>query len=78
MEMKALIITTKNKEIMKKVFVVYSPLSKKYYYGDYGQIIKWTDEIYNSDFFDTKEDAIRFIERDSDGIYQIIEIYKAS
>ena len=61
---------------MKKVFVVYSPLSKKYYYGDYGQIIKWADDIYNADFFDTKEDAIDFIKRDSDGIYQIIEIYK--
>ncbi len=51
-------------------------MTKSFYCGNYGTILEWSIDFYNAEFYSDKEDAERYISTLSDGLYQIIEVYR--
>lgn len=51
-------------------------MTKSFYCGDYGTSFEWSIDFYNAEFYSDKEDAERYISTLSDGLYQIIEVYR--
>jgi hypothetical protein len=62
--------------LMEKKFMIYNFMTKSFYCGDYGTILEWSVDFYNAEFYSEKEDAERYISTLSDGLYQIIEVYR--
>jgi len=61
---------------MEKEFIIFNLVTRQFYCGDYETIFKWSKEHYNIEFYFKKEYAERCISTFSDGLYQVIEVYR--
>ena len=62
---------------MKKEFIIFNFMTGHFYCGDYGTILQWSKDHYNAEFYTKKEDAKRFVSTFSDGLYQVIKVYRS-